>query len=197
MTLHVIRHCETEDNAQRVVQLPEARPSAAGLQQIERIAQRLAALPAPGLALVLSSDLLRARRTAEGIARACGAPLEIDASLAERNFGAWRGRPYAELPPGFLASDAEPPGGESLAAFESRVARAWQRVLVRVAGCPGPVAVVTHGLVLRVLAQRHWQLPTGEAPAVFANTSLSSIEREPPHRALRLACAEHLSTGNN
>ncbi len=52
-----------------------------GRQQAQELGERLAALPEPP-ASVLSSPLVRARQTAEAIAAATGAPLEIDGRLA-------------------------------------------------------------------------------------------------------------------
>ena len=52
-----------------------------GRQQAQELGERLAALPEPP-ASVLSSPLVRARQTAEAIAAATGAPLEVDGRLA-------------------------------------------------------------------------------------------------------------------
>jgi phosphohistidine phosphatase len=52
-----------------------------GRRQAAALGEQLAALPDPP-ALVLSSPLVRARQTAEAIASATGAPLEIDPRLA-------------------------------------------------------------------------------------------------------------------
>lgn len=60
----------------------EARElSGKGRRQAEELGARLAALPEPP-ATVLSSPLVRARQTAQAIATATGAPLEIDTRLA-------------------------------------------------------------------------------------------------------------------
>ena len=55
--------------------------TAKGRRQAEELGERLAALPEPP-AIVVSSPLVRARQTAEAIAAATGAPLEIDGRLA-------------------------------------------------------------------------------------------------------------------
>jgi phosphohistidine phosphatase len=52
-----------------------------GRSQAEALGERLAALPDPPV-VVVSSPLVRARQTAEAIAEATGAPLEIDSRLA-------------------------------------------------------------------------------------------------------------------
>lgn len=52
-----------------------------GRSQAEELGERLAALPDPPV-VVLSSPLVRARQTAEAIAAATGAALEVDPRLA-------------------------------------------------------------------------------------------------------------------
>ena len=52
-----------------------------GRRQAEELGERLAALAEPPV-VVLASPLVRARQTAEAIATATGAPLEIDGRLA-------------------------------------------------------------------------------------------------------------------
>ena len=60
----------------------ELRPlTAVGVEQARELAEQLAAHPQRP-ALVLTSPLLRARQTAEAIARATGAELRVDARLA-------------------------------------------------------------------------------------------------------------------
>jgi phosphohistidine phosphatase len=60
----------------------ELRPlTAQGADDAARLGERLAALASPP-ALVLTSPLLRARQTAEAIARATGAELRVDARLS-------------------------------------------------------------------------------------------------------------------
>lgn len=60
----------------------EARPlTPEGVGQAQRLGERLAAESAPPV-VVLSSPLLRARQTAEAIARATGAGLHTDPRLA-------------------------------------------------------------------------------------------------------------------
>jgi probable phosphoglycerate mutase len=192
-TLFLIRHGETELNAQRVVQPPDADLSARGREQARRLAERLRG---SGIALVLSSDLVRAAATAREIAGATGAPLVLEPLLQERNFGAVRGTPYAELGFDLFARDYEPPGGESWAVFEARVDRAFARVEELAAG-RGGVAVVTHGLVCRALAARHLVHPVPPDPEAlrrWGNTSLTVAEGPAPWRVRLLNCTAHLGS---
>ena len=189
-TIFLIRHGETEGNAARIVQLPDAALSPRGIAQAERLARRLAG---EGIALILSSDLQRAMTTAEHVRRATGAPLAFDPLLQERNFGAIRGTPYAELGFDLFAPDLEPPGGESWSTFHARVDRAWQAVQARAAEVDGPLAVVTHGLVCRSIAARHVVLPDGITPPErWENTSVTIVDGPTPWRVRLLNCAAHL-----
>ncbi|MDP9043406.1 MAG: histidine phosphatase family protein [Pseudomonadota bacterium] len=193
MTLLLIRHGETALNVARVLQ-PAATPlSERGLAQAQALGRRLAGA---GVRAILSSDLPRALRTAELIAEHTGAPIETTPLLQERNFGDWRGRPYAGLGPLPLETSEAPPGGESMRAFEDRVAAAFAWVLTRRAASGGTLAVVTHGLVLRVVLERHARFEPGTGlPDHLGNTGLSIIEARAPHRVRLLNCTQHLEGG--
>lgn len=191
--IYLVRHGETASNAARVFQMPETPLSERGIAQAERVAERLAGC---GISLVLASDFARAATTAERVRRATGAELELDPLLQERNFGALRGRAYAELGFDAFAPDYEPPGGEAWRVFESRVDRAWERIRAAALRCEGSLAVVTHGLVCFSLASRHLRLPPGAEPrGGFRNTSVTVIDGAPPWAVSRLACTEHLGQG--
>ena len=121
-------------------------------------------------AVAASSDLARARRTAEILADALAiaAPLRVLPGLREYDVGAWSGlrRPdIARQWPDELAlwergELAATPGGEDLAAFDARVAGAFDE-LVASAGPPraadgaeADVLLVAHGGVVRSLIRR-------------------------------------------
>jgi broad specificity phosphatase PhoE len=188
--IFLIRHGETLGNASRIVQRPESPLSPRGLAQAERLARRLAQ---QGIARVVSSDLARAATTAESIRRATGAPLSYEPLLHERNFGDLRGTPYAELAVDMFAPDYAPPNGEAWPVFHRRVDRAWARVQALAEATDGHLAVVTHGLVCRSLADRHLILPDGETvPLRWENTSLTIVDCPAPWRVRLLNCIAHL-----
>jgi probable phosphoglycerate mutase len=184
--LFLIRHGETTFNATRVVQPADTPLSERGRRQAERLAARLAAT---GIDRIVSSDLPRARDTAEAIARHTGAPLSFDPDLQERNYGAVRGTPYAALREDIFGPDYVPPEGETWAQFHARVDRAWARV----ATGAGALAVVTHGLVCWSILTRH-VTPTDDpcTSMRFANTSLSILDGPDPWRATLVDCTAHL-----
>ena len=191
--VYLIRHGETAYNAERILQTPDVPLSERGLQQARRLAERLASA---GLQHILASDLLRADMTARVLADASGAPIESEPLLQERNFGDLRGTPYRALGFDPFAPGYAPPGGESIPAFHARVARAWARVQEVAAATPGPLAVVTHGLVCRDLVARHVELPAELAapadPTRWENTCVTELVG-PPWRVRLLACIAHLA----
>lgn len=188
MAIVLIRHGETAANAARIVQTPETPLSARGVEQARRLATRLAA---EGVAQILSSDLPRAQMTAAAIAAATGAPIALDAALQERNFGDVRGRPYAELGVDLFAADFAPPNGETWEAFHRRVDAAWPGVVARAAASAGHLAVVTHGLVCRAIAERQLGLTAEAWGAPWRNASVTVIAG-PPWAAQVLNCVRHL-----
>lgn len=119
---------------------------------------RLARLSAhlPGDALVISSDLLRARTTADAIA---GSRLRLpdDPDLREINFGAWELQAFDTIPdqtrlrafwdaPGEIRA----PDGESWHEVSARVARAVARLRTAHPGCD-IIAVAHMGAILTQL----------------------------------------------
>ena len=169
----LIRHGETAWNrATRIQGHTDIPLSSLGLAQAERLAQALADEP---FAAIYSSDLSRARQTAEALARTQGVEVRLDAGLRERAFGRFEGLSWSEIDKGYPEDAArwrrrEPDfavgGGESLNAFSARCLDAARR-----AACAHPgqsVAVVAHGGVLDCLyraatrvaldAPRSWQL---------------------------------------
>jgi probable phosphoglycerate mutase len=191
-TIYLIRHGETEYNARRILQTPEVPLSENGADQARRLAERLADA---GIARILSSDLERAVMTARALEATTGAPLHLDASLQERNFGELRGSAYAQLGFDPFAPEYAPPGGESVPMFLTRVREAWGVILSHAAASAGPLAVVTHGLVCRDLVAHHLVVPPELAPAAgthpWTNTCLTTIEG-PPWTVRLLACTSHL-----
>jgi broad specificity phosphatase PhoE len=77
--------------------------------------------------------------------------------------------------------------------FHERVDRAWAAVQAAAARTGGHLAVVTHGLVCRSLAERHLILPPGASPPErWENTALTIVEGPAPWRVQRLNCVAHL-----
>ena len=197
MTLLIIRHGETPLNVARVLQPPDTPLSDHGHAQAAALAQRLQADHSLRPVALVSSDLPRALQTAQAIAAACGLALHTSPLLHERNFGDLRGLAYDTLAFDPLASADAPPGGESAAQFSARCAAAFAWVLAQQAALGGPLAVVTHGLVIREWLQRGpLRLPAGMTPPQrLANTSLTVASVTAPHLVHLVDCSAHLASG--
>jgi broad specificity phosphatase PhoE len=114
--------------------------------------------------LVVSSDLTRARRTAELMVATLGpaTPHRVEPLLREYDVGEWSGltrQGIEERWPGVLSRFDQgdfrrPPGGEDRDAFDARVRQAGAAVAsVAARDGRGRVLVVAHGGVVRALAR--------------------------------------------
>ncbi len=194
MAIYLIRHGETASNAARVLQFPDTPLSENGLDQAHRLGDRLRA---HSFESILVSDYARAHQTAQAVAATTGAPLQVDASLRERNFGDLRGRPYEELAEEGIDpfdDDYEPPGGESWEVFHARIDVAWDLVTRTAEAANDDIAVVTHGLVCASIVTRKATLAPEIHPgsAGWANTSVTILEPGQSWIVTLLNCATHL-----
>jgi broad specificity phosphatase PhoE len=190
MTIILVRHGVTELNRARILQPPDTPLGALGLAQAEAVARRLVSLRP---AAVISSDLPRALVTAETIARFSGLAVETTELLQERNFGDLRGQAYDGLGFDPLTMAQAPAGGESAAAFESRVARAFALLVERRAALAGPLVVVTHGLVIRAVLAGPATLAAHRLDsAPIGNTAVTIVAAVPPHAVELLNSTIHL-----
>jgi broad specificity phosphatase PhoE len=192
MTILLVRHGETDANASRILQRADVALSERGLRQAEQLARRLFD---DGFVQILCSDLLRARMTAAPLAARSGIAIRETPLLQERNFGDLRGVPYADLPENPFGPDFAPPNGEDWPTFHARVANAFDFIVSRRRSVNGPLVVVTHGLVVRALVERHALLPEGVvAPERFDNASVTVLHEDAPHAASLVNCTRHLVT---
>jgi alpha-ribazole phosphatase len=148
-----IRHAETE-MAGRFCGHSDPDLNAQGQAQLARLAEVLSSETIAG---VYSSDLRRARSTAQAIAAGRNVPLTLSPALREIHFGRWEGLTWAEIEqmdPAYARKwvDEYPhvpaPAGESFRNFETRVLGEVKDLIGREAE---PIAVVTHGGVLRAV----------------------------------------------
>jgi probable phosphoglycerate mutase len=112
----------------------------------------------PGWQQVISSPMARCREFAMELASRLGLPLGVEPELREIGMGAWEGMRPSEVaaaePDAFQAFRRDPvghrpPGGEGLAAFRERIARAYERQLVH---WPGRhLIIVCHAGVSRAI----------------------------------------------
>ncbi|KAI3834883.1 hypothetical protein MKW98_015996 [Papaver atlanticum] len=155
----LVRHGETTwNNAGRIQGSLESELNEAGWKQADAIAARLGKELKP--AAIYSSDLKRAKNTAEMIAKACHIPEVIEVpDLKERHVGSLQGYYWSEIqekePEAYLAffsseKDLEiPGGGESFNQLCERSVSALEEIASKHKG--ERVIVVTHGGVLRAI----------------------------------------------
>jgi broad specificity phosphatase PhoE len=150
------RHGETDDNIEpiRIQGWIDTPLNDKGREQAAELAERVAE---EGVASLWSSQLSRARETAEIVGRRIGLEPRIDPRLAEGNRGRLEGRLWQEVarsePNTYAAWRAAGeefrfPEGESLLEQQQRVLAALDDI--RAAG-PGPSLVVCHGGSIRVV----------------------------------------------
>jgi probable phosphoglycerate mutase len=154
----VLRHGETDHNAARIWQGHlDTQLSERGLAQADAVGPAIAAL-SPNR--IVSSDLTRARLTAQSVGRACGIPVELDPRFREIDVGAWQGLAASEVAdrwPQVQAALARGEDvrrgdhGETVAEVAERVAAALTEHLGALR--PGQCLVVsTHGAAGRAAA---------------------------------------------
>jgi len=108
-TVVLVRHGQTQWNAFRRLQgQADVELDEVGIEQATQAAVPLAAMRP---AAVVSSDLVRAARTAAAVGDATGLEVAIDARLRERAFGAWEGLDHIEIEGGWPAEYALWSGG--------------------------------------------------------------------------------------
>lgn len=158
MTILLIRHGETEWNLEgRYQGWLDSPLTPRGVAQAQAIGRLLAGLARDRPMPIVASPLGRARHTAEIVAASLGVrlPPAFDDRLREISLGSWDGltrREIARRSPAIFTGDGRrewyfrSPDGETYEGFAARLG-AW---LDERRGT-GPVAVVAHGVVSRVL----------------------------------------------
>jgi broad specificity phosphatase PhoE len=183
LTLHLVRHGDTTQAAEGIfcgdLDPPLTDHGRAQAEQVARAAARL------GLRALYCSPKLRARMTAEPIARACGLEPVVEDGLREIAYGAWEGRKESEIRENDRqAYDewrndpalASPPGGDTGFAIAARalpvVHSAWA------ANKSGHVMFVSHKATVRVIVCALLGMPLGRFRSHIAcpPASLTSFE---------------------
>jgi broad specificity phosphatase PhoE len=151
-TLILVRHAHTA-MAGRFCGISDPPLSVKGVAQLAGLKQRLKFHP---ITHVFSSDLQRARQTAEAIAHHRRLDVEYLGLLHELAFGSWEGLDWEQV----MARDPEyaqrwldnypsvpAPGGEAFENFVQRVHYVMNAIAAQIGG--GCAAVVTHAGVIR------------------------------------------------
>ncbi len=141
----LVRHGETALNADgRLRGRLGPDLNDAGRREVIALAH---ALSAYDVRTVYTSPLLRARRTAQAIADACGASIEIDERLNDRDYGQWAGQRKEDVLSRWGSIDAAP-GVEPASDVVARAMAAFEELADR----PGAV-LVAHDAINQPLLQ--------------------------------------------
>lgn len=187
----VIRHGETPWNVERRVQgWHDVALNDNGRHQARLLARHLAKLHQSGeqpLAGLYSSDLARARETAELLDQTLGLGLNVIEGVRERRYGILEGLPFDQLhehqPEAAKIWASRDPdgiidGAETLREFRARVVAAIEELAARHVG--ERIAVVTHGGAMDII----WRQASGvelqqERRAKLLNASINRIRVMP------------------
>ena len=186
MKLFFVRHGKDDENYRggwsSLGLLPE------GMEQAKRLGVYLKEKKEEyGIRKIISSDLVRAKETAEILAEALSLPVTTDARLREADNGKLAGMPNEEALekyPGLFWSTLEAeecyPGGESPNMFFSRIKEWFDKFLVECKDGDGNVLVVTHGGVINVVYHlvRGMEWSNREKPVPVKNCSVHVLDVE-------------------
>lgn len=186
------RHAESIWHAEnRYAGITDIPITARGQRQADRLG---AWAMTAGIDAVWSSDLLRARATAEPVCAALGLPLQLDPRLREVDFGRAEGRTSGQLaataPHSWQAFEMDPvanhhPDGEHPHDATARFTSCLQEIAETSPG--GRVVVVAHSTAIRLSLCRYLGIPLQRYRTVFpilGSCAMTEIRIGAEHAAL-------------
>lgn len=166
--LCLVRHGQTDWNlAGRYQGQSDVPLNASGRAQAHALAKQLKGQP---LVAICTSDLERAKETAEIIGAFLRLPVTLEPRLREINQGEWEGQlvevikaRYAELWQQRILDPAgiRPPGGETVQEVATRVHAALDDITAHHPGAS--ILIVSHGLALATAICKAWDIPVTQA----------------------------------
>lgn len=181
MTIYIVRHGETEENRQKILQghMPGTLTEN-GREQIRKAAERLAVEDVT-FSRIVSSDLRRAMESAGIIADRLNIPVIPMEMLRERDWGRFTGIPIQEAIDKYLIDGkwAFPEGSvETADEIYKRAGMALAELEKRFAG--ETIIVVTHGQMARNLIAAHFKCDYHEVTSmVNAEVRILNAHRHP------------------
>lgn len=183
--LYLVRHAEAEGNLYRRIHGQyDSDITENGYRQLEALKKRFADI---SIDCAYSSDLTRARKTAEAICEGKGLLVETRADLREVAMGVWEDRPWGEVEmkdPDHMrlfresSKDWLVEGGESFEALQSRVYHALLEIAKK---HPNQTVVVAcHGTAIRFACAAFLGLSVEESHSLghSDNTAVTLLEIE-------------------
>ncbi|HEX4448233.1 MAG TPA: histidine phosphatase family protein [Polyangiaceae bacterium] len=183
LTIHLVRHGDTIQAADGIFSGELDPPlTAHGVEQAELLGKASASMD---LVALYCSPKLRARQTAEPVARASGLTPDIQDGLHEILYGSWEGRKETEVHAADTAafeawrsdpSFYSPPGGETAFTIAARALPVVR--LVRERHATGHVMLVSHKATVRVITCALLGIPLQRFRTHIAcpTTSITSFE---------------------
>ncbi len=166
-SLYLIRHGETPWNVEGRYQGQLDPPlNKNGRRQAQTTARQLASV---GFKVIYSSDLARARQTAEALAEKIGLPVQLDSRLREISQGQWQGVLIDDIRARWPQEiygwehnpwQHHPPGGETLQQVQTRLFAAVDEIVVR--HPQESVAIFSHKLPIALLKIRYQSCSAGK-----------------------------------
>jgi len=170
--LCLVRHGQTDWNLEGRYQGQSDVPlNDKGLAQARSLAEQL---KDQSFAAIYSSDLRRARQTAEPIANLLGINIQLEARLREINQGQWEGVLVEDIKARYAKiwsqrtedpANVRPPGGETVREVATRVYTALDEITSR--HSDENILIVSHGLSIATAICRTQNIPVGQAYTVI------------------------------
>lgn len=164
----LVRHGQTDWNLEGRYQGQSEVPlNARGQEQARRVAEKL---KGQSFAAIYSSDLGRAKETADFIANVLKIPVQVDTRLREINQGEWEGKLVTFIQQHYDGlwrqrstdpASARPPGGETVAEVAERVSQALDEIAAEYPHAS--VLISSHGLSLATIICMAKGIPVGHA----------------------------------
>ena len=176
----LVRHGETDYNAQRILQGYSPVPlSTRGRQQAALVAERLPSLQPR---ILYSSDIQRAQETAEIISHKLALPIQPCTGLREWHVGTWQHKSADEFETHLEAIGGHvvtyvPEGGESQLQTQERMVAQMQSLAAQHAG--ETVLCVSHGKAIDLFTRHVLGLDVMRTPAYsIINTSVNIFSHQ-------------------
>lgn len=165
-TLHVIAHPEADHHVQNVVGgWHDSRLTPRGISAAASIAKALRSVSPDHSVQIFSSDLQRARQTADAVADLFGVEPILDPRLREKSYGVAEGKPQEWLDKRFvpppptgdrMGHDEGVEGAETKAAFAQRIYAAMTDILQH----PAEHQIIsTHGFAVTFVVAAWARMP--------------------------------------
>lgn len=156
MICYLIRHGKDDDSVRGG--WSNAPLTAEGIEQVHRLSKKIRMSDGMDIGAIYTSDLPRAKQTAQIISSAISVPVIELPQFREVNNGVLAGMKNQmadEQYPGLYWStfgwEQAYPGGESPCAFYNRIADAWHCFRQKIRGVEHNVILVTHGGVINAI----------------------------------------------